>query len=100
MNIEQYAVDVMVQKLEECEKLISDEAYDFIMNYEEGMAVDDIYIYLAALVDYADMIEDRYYMEDTDEEDAEIIKKMVLLIHALINAMLDIEDDVIIIDEP
>ncbi len=98
MNIEQYAIDVMVKKLEECEKLISDEAYDFIMTYEGGMAVDDIWIYLAALVDYLDIIDDRYYMEDADEEDAEIIKKMILLIHALTNAMLDDEDDVIIIE--
>lgn len=95
MKIEEYAVDVLVKKLEECEQHLSDEAYAFLDSYED---IDDIMVYQGALIDYAKTLEARFWMDEEDDEDERIIKTMLLLINALINAMIDADDDIIVID--
>ncbi len=95
MNIEQYTVDVIVQKLNECEQLLSDEAYAFLDSFED---IEDIMVYQNALVDYAKLIEDRFWCDEEDEQDEVLIKNMLLLINTLINAMIDADDDIIVID--
>lgn len=95
MRIEEYAVDVIVQKLNECEQLLSDEAYAFLDSYED---IEDIMVYQGALIDYAKTLEARFWMDEEDDEDERIIKTMLLLINALINAMIDADDDIIVIE--
>lgn len=95
MNIEQYTVDVIVQKLNECEQLLSEEAYAFLDSYED---IEDIMVYQGALIDYAKTLEARFWMDEEDDEDERIIKTMLLLINALINAMIDADDDIIVIE--
>lgn len=102
MKVEEYVVDVVVQKLEECEQLLSDEAYAFLDSHE---GIDDIMVYQGALIDYLKTLEARFWCNEADDEDERIIKVMLHLINLLLNAMNELvdaildDDDIIKIDE-
>lgn len=89
MNTIEYVIDIIVNKLNEAEQLLSDEAYEFLNSFEG--AEEDVMVYHNALNEYLLILKDRFWMDEEDEQDERIIKKMLFLIYALINAMEELE---------
>lgn len=89
MNTIEYVVDIIVNKLNEAEQLLSDEAYEYLNSFEG--AEEDIMVYHNALNEYLLILKDRFWMDEEDEKDEQIIKKMLMLIYTLINAMEELE---------
>lgn len=88
-------VDILVQRLNETEQQLSDEAYEYLNSFED---IEDIMVYQRALIEYSKILRDRFWFDEEDEQDAETIKNMLRLINALINAMIDADDDIILIE--
>ena len=91
-------IDILVQRLEEAEQQLSDEAYEYL-HCSEG--VEDIFVYKKVLGDYSKLLKDRFWCDPEDEQDAETINKMLQLINALVNAMTKQrlnDDNIIVID--
>ena len=88
-------VDLLVERLEQAEQQLSDEAYEFLNSFED---IDDIITYQNALLEYKHIIKDRFFMDEEDERDELLIKNMLLLINTLINAMIEMDDKIVVID--
>lgn len=88
MNTVEYVIDIIVNKLNEAEQSLSDEAYDFLNSFED---IEDILVYQRALNEYLLILKNRFWMDEEDDKDEQIIKKMLMLIYTLINAMEELE---------
>lgn len=89
MDVIEYAIDVFVQKLNEYETKLSDECYEYLNSFEG--AEEDVMIYHNALNEYLLILKDRFWCDEEDEKDEQIIKKMLMIIYALISAMTELE---------
>lgn len=79
--------DVVLEKLSEAYKLLSPQAKKFI---ESELHEDDIIDLQHAVMYYQEIIKDRFYSEDADEDDYELIEWIKLFI----NSFLDHVDDI------
>lgn len=97
MRIEEQIVDTLIVLLDEAEQELSDECYEYLNSFED---IEDIFVYQRALVDYLQILKSRFLCDDEDEQDEEVIVRMLPLINTLMNAMLEQPNNSdIIIDE-
>ena len=79
--------DVVLDKISEAYKLLSEDARRFI---ESELHEDDILDLKHAVNYYKEIIKDRFYCEDADEDDA----KLIFWINIFIDSFLDHIDDI------
>ncbi len=97
MRIEEQIVDTLIVLLDEAEQELSDECYEYLNSFED---IEDIFVYQRALVDYLQILKSRFWCDNEDEQDEEVIVRMLPLINTLMNAMLEqLNNSDIIIDE-
>jgi hypothetical protein len=79
--------DVVLDKLSEAYKLLSPQAKQFI---ESELHEDDIIDLQQAILYYQEIIKDRFYSEDPDEEDYRLIDWMKIFIDCFLDHVDDI----------
>lgn len=91
MDTREYIVDKIIKKLEKLEGMLSDEAYAFLESYED---IEDAIVYQQALIEYQQILKDRFWLDEEDDKDEITISEMISLIATLSSAMAeDMYDD-------
>ena len=86
-QVDKELCDVVLEKLSEAYKLLSPQAKQFI---ESELHEDDIIDLQHAVMYYQEVIKDRFYSDESDEDDA----KLIFWINIFIDSFLDHVDDI------
>lgn len=85
--IDKQICDAILDKVSECYTLLSEDVREFMTTEVDE---DDVLDMLHATLYYKQVIRDRFYMEDTDEHDFEILTIMETLLKLFIDHIDDI----------
>lgn len=91
METKKHILNAYYQRLSEVGSHLSDDAKSFIKQYED---YDYIVNFFAIALEYARVIEERFFCEDFDDEDYEILRFMILTIDSISELIMKYETEI------